>query len=43
MSVLAKDLRALRAYPRGALVDHMLREIAAALISEGLRNDLGGC
>jgi hypothetical protein len=42
MSVLAKDLRELRTYQRSALVERSLREVAAALISEGFRNDLGG-
>ncbi|MBB5443266.1 hypothetical protein HDG38_001876 [Paraburkholderia sp. WSM4177] len=41
MSVLAKDLLVLRALPksdsgpRGALTEHLMREIARALISRG--------
>jgi len=36
MSILAKDLLELRALPRGALVEHMLREIALNLIAAGV-------
>jgi hypothetical protein len=43
MSTYAKDLQALRMYPRGALVEHMLREYAARLISAGLRDQRSGC
>lgn len=42
MSLLAKDLSELRAMPRGALVEHMLREIALNLIAEGVRDERTG-
>lgn len=42
MSVLAKDLSELRIMPRGALVEHMLREIALNIISEGVRDERSG-
>ena len=45
MSTLAQDLIELNAmpHPHGALTNHLLREIAAALIAAGLRDELGGC
>jgi hypothetical protein len=43
MSILAKDLCELRAMPRGGLTELLLREISAALISAGLRPEIGGC
>jgi hypothetical protein len=42
MSTLAKDLNELRDIPRGALVEHMLREIAMHLIAEGVRDEREG-
>lgn len=33
MSVLAKDLFILKRLPQGALTDHLLHEVAAALIA----------
>ncbi|SEB24773.1 hypothetical protein [Paraburkholderia sartisoli] len=46
MSQLAEDLIELRRLSQGgarALTDHLLREVAADLISEGVADELGGC
>lgn len=45
MSTLASDLLELNAmpHPHGALTNHLLREIAAALIAAGIRNEMEGC
>lgn len=46
MSVLAKDLmelRAIRGTGHGALVEHLLREIAFFLIAAGVADQLKGC
>jgi hypothetical protein len=45
MSVLAKDLFELQRLARcgaGALTEHMLQEVAAALIAEGVRDERNG-
>jgi hypothetical protein len=45
MSVLAKDLmelRAIRGTGHGALVEHLLREIALILIAGGVRDESVG-
>jgi hypothetical protein len=45
MSVLAKDLFELQRLSRcagGALTEHMLREVAAELIAEGVRDERSG-
>jgi hypothetical protein len=45
MSVLAKDLFELRRLAQGgggALTEHMLREVAAELIAEGVRDERDG-
>ncbi len=44
MSVLAKDLRDLRALPspHGTLTDHLMREIALNLIAPGVADERGG-
>lgn len=36
MSIFAKDLLELRTMPRGALIEHLLREIALNLIAPGV-------
>ena len=45
MSTLAQDLQALRDMPepRGALTEHLMREIALNLIAEGVRDERDGC
>jgi hypothetical protein len=43
MSKLAKDLLELRAMPRGALVEHMLRAIACNLIAVGVADLRARC
>lgn len=43
MSILASDLLSLRDMPRGALVEHLLREIATNLIAPGVADVRGGC
>jgi len=46
MSMLAKDLTELRRLSdggAGSLTLHMLREIAANLIAEGVRDERAGC
>lgn len=46
MSELAKDLFELERLAEGgagALTEHLLREVAAEIISEGLRDMMGGC
>lgn len=43
MSTLAADLLEVRRYPRGALVEHLLRELAMNLIGAGVASELGGC
>lgn len=42
MSSLAKDLLAASRLPRGALVEHLLREIALNLIAPGVADERGG-
>ena len=42
MSILALDLLALLAMPRGALTDHLLREIALNIIAPGVADVRGG-
>jgi hypothetical protein len=44
MSVLAKDLIELNALPvpHGALTEHLMRELAMALIAEGVAKEIGG-
>lgn len=46
MSVLAKDLmelRAIRGSEHGALIEHLMREIALNLIAAGVADMRGGC
>lgn len=43
MSVFAKDLLELRAMPRGALTEHLLRALAINIIAPGVANVLTGC
>lgn len=43
MSILASDLLEVRRYPRGALVEHLLRELALNLIAPGCASEFGGC
>lgn len=43
MSLLAQDLLDLSRMPRGALVDHLLRELACNLIAPGVADVRGGC
>ncbi|MDE1007701.1 MAG: hypothetical protein OSB38_18715 [Paraburkholderia fungorum] len=46
MSVLAKDLmelRAIRGNEHGALVEHLMREIALCLIAAGVADQRKGC
>lgn len=43
MSVFAKDLLELRTMPRGALIEHLLRELARNLIAPGVADMRGGC
>ena len=43
MSILALDLLELAAMPRGALVEHLLREIALNLIAPGVADMKEGC
>lgn len=42
MSILASDLLALLAMPRGALTEHLLREIALNIIAPGVADVRGG-
>jgi len=42
MSLFAKDLLALRAMPRGALTEHLLRAIALNIIAQGVADQRGG-
>jgi hypothetical protein len=42
MSTLAIDLRELLTYPRGALVEHLLRTLAINLIAPGVADQRGG-
>lgn len=42
MSVLAADLLEVRRYPRGALVEHLLREMAMNLIAPGCADQRDG-
>ncbi|KGW20859.1 hypothetical protein [Burkholderia pseudomallei] len=43
MSQSAKNLLELRRLPRGALVEHLLREVASDLIAQGIEDLRGGC
>ncbi|MEW4363661.1 hypothetical protein V6S75_32215 [Burkholderia pseudomallei] len=43
MSQAAKNLLELRRLPRGALVEHLLREVASDLIAQGIGDLRGGC
>ncbi|VWC95805.1 bacteriophage protein Gp48 [Burkholderia lata] len=43
MSILAQDLIALIAMPRGALVEHLLKTIALNLIAPGVATFTSGC
>lgn len=42
MSLLAQDLLELSRMPRGALVEHLLRELACNLIAPGVADVRGG-
>ncbi|AJX30429.1 hypothetical protein [Burkholderia oklahomensis] len=42
MSQSAKNLLELRRMPRGALVEHLLREVARDLITRAVDDDRGG-
>lgn len=42
MSQLAEDLLALMTYPRGALVEHLLQEVALNLIAPGVEDERNG-
>lgn len=43
MSQAAKNLLELRCLPRGALVEHLLREVASDLIAQRIEDLRGGC
>lgn len=42
MSIFAKDLLELRAMPRGALIEHLLRTLAVNIIAPGVADQRGG-
>jgi hypothetical protein len=42
MSTFAKDLLELRAMPRGALTEHLLRVLALNIIAPGVRDEMAG-
>lgn len=42
MSLFAKDLLELRTMPRGALIEHLLRELALNIIAQGVSDQRGG-
>lgn len=42
MSLFAKDLLELRAMPRGALTEHLLRALALNIIAQGVADQRGG-